>query len=203
MAFLLEHGLGILALVSGLLCVWLLVKENIYTFPIGLLYAVITVVVMLKNRLYADVLLNGYYVLMNAYGWYFWLRGGGARRNEQALTVGRLPTDQWPILALVTCIGTGLMGWYFATCTDADFAYVDSFTTVASFIAMWMSAKKYIDSWWLWFVVNVVCVVLYLFKAEQDPNLYYYAALYAVYLPMAVMGYRAWAPRVNIEQKLA
>ena len=65
-----------IGLVSGLLCVWLLIRENIWTFPIGLVYASVSVVVFVEQRLYADVLLSGYYVLMNAYGWWFWLYGG-------------------------------------------------------------------------------------------------------------------------------
>ena len=59
-------------LASGLLCVWLLIRQNIWTFPIGLLYAVVSVIVMARANLYADTLLNFYYVVMNAYGWYYW-----------------------------------------------------------------------------------------------------------------------------------
>ena len=71
----------VLGLISGLLCVWLLIRENVLTFPIGLIYAVLTVVVVYNEKLYADVFLNIYYVGMNAYGWFFWLRGGGERRG--------------------------------------------------------------------------------------------------------------------------
>ena len=60
----------------------MLIRQNILTFPIGLLYSVVTVVVMYNNQLYADVLLNFYYVLMNAYGWWFWLRGDVTRRSQ-------------------------------------------------------------------------------------------------------------------------
>ena len=205
MEFVADNWLGAMGLVSGLLCVWLLIKENVYTFPIGLVYAVITVVVMLNTRLYADVLLNAYYVLMNAYGWYFWLRGGVTRRDNptQQLEVGWVGANQWLGLAVCTVLGTILMGWYFANHTNADFAYADSFTTVASFIAMWMSARKYVESWVIWFVVDVISVVLYLLKAQADSNLYFYAILYAVYLWMAVVGYRAWRVTANHQSSVA
>lgn len=192
MDFIAANWLGMLGLVSGLLCVWLLIRENIYTFPLGLLYAVVTVVVMLDARLYADVLLNGYYVIMNAYGWYFWLRGDPDRRAGKVLQVAWAGATSRYLAVGFTVLGTLIMGWYFDQHTDADFAYPDSFTTMASFVAMWMSARKYLDSWVLWFVVDVASVALYLAKAQSDPTLYYYAFLYLVYLWMAVVGYRAW-----------
>ena len=187
------NWLGLTGLVSGILCVWLLIRENILTFPIGLLYSVITVVVMLDNRLYADVLLNFYYVLMNAYGWWFWLRGDASRRGTgDALEIAWMPRTHWPIVIAVGTISIGCMGWYLDNHTDADLAYPDSLTTILSFVAMWMSAKKYMDSWALWFVVNLISVGLYFIKAQEDGQLYFYVALYAVYLWLAVVGWRTW-----------
>lgn len=187
MAYLAENWLELLGLISGLLCVWLLIRENILTFPLGLIYAVITVVVVARAGLFADVLLNLYYVAMNAYGWYFWLRGGGARRSDNQLAVAVLPPPQYLSLGLITLFGTGLMGWYFASFTAAALPYPDSFTTVASFVAMWMSARKYLESWILWFVIDVVQVGLYLLKGINE-----YALLYLVYLVMAVLGWLRW-----------
>ena len=77
-------------LASGLICVWLLIRQNVWTFPIGLVYAVVSVAVFIEAKLYADVLLSGYYVLMNAYGWYYWLYGG-VRSATNELLVSRTP----------------------------------------------------------------------------------------------------------------
>ncbi len=188
MAYIAENWLELLGLASGLLCVWLLIRENVLTFPLGLIYAVITVVVVARAGLFADVLLNVYYVGMNGYGWYFWMRGGQQRRDaDTTLLVAAVPRRQWLPLAAVIVLGTLFMGWYFATATQADLPFPDSFTTVASFVAMWMSARKYIESWLLWFVIDVVQVVLYLVKSIPE-----YALLYLVYLGMAVAGWLAW-----------
>ena len=187
MAYLAENWLEIIGLVSGLLCVWLLIKENVLTFPIGLLYAVVTVVVVARANLFADVLLNLYYVLMNAYGWYFWRYGGQERRHSDSLAVGLVPVTQWPWLFTAVAAGTLLMGLYFDHATNADLPYPDSFTTVASFVAMWMSARKYLESWLLWFIIDVVQVVLYVVKGIEA-----YALLYLVYLGMAISGWLAW-----------
>ena len=159
---------------------------------------------MLRAQLYADVILNLYYVLMNAYGWYYWQRGGVQRQSasdaignqtnqaEQKLNVTLVPTSQWPGLLALGVIGTAAMGWYFASFTNAALPYPDSFTTVASFIAMWMSARKYLESWILWFIIDVVQVVLYVLKGIEA-----YAVLYLIYLGMAVAGWYAWRNHLN------
>ena len=193
-----NNWLEILGLASGLACVWLLIRENYLTFPIGLIYAVVTVVVVVQANLYADVVLNLYYVAMNAYGWYFWLSGGGSRRMSSStikehpaseqLPVATISWQLWLSLLVLLALGTWTMGWYFETYTEADLPYPDSFTTVASFIAMWMSARKYLESWLWWFVIDVIQIGLYLMKGIEE-----YAILYTVYLVMAVMGWRAWS----------
>lgn len=190
--YLLANWMEVLGLISGLLCVWLLIKENIWTFPIGLLYALITVVVVYNERLFADVILNFYYVVMNAFGWYFWLFGGQSRRSQDALEVGVIPLKQIAWIVLIMASGTLLMGWGFSTYSNADLAYADSFTTVASFIAMYLAAKKYLESWYLWFVVDVVQVILYLVKGIE-----LYALLYLIYLGMAYWGWRAWKASIR------
>jgi len=197
LAYIVANWLELAGLVSGLLCVWLMIRENVLTFPIGLLYALITVVVVARANLFADVLLNLYYVLMNAYGWYFWSAGGKERRSDDVLLVGWVPTRQWPLLILLLVAGTLAMGWYFSAMTSADLPYPDSFTTVASFIAMWMSARKYLESWVLWFVIDVVQVVLYVVKGIEA-----YALLYLVYLGMAVGGWLAWRKHVPARSEL-
>jgi len=178
--------LELLGLTSGLVCVWLLIKQNIWTFPIGLIYAVASVVVFTQQRLYADVLLSGYYVLMNGYGWYYWVYGG-QRTGSDNLPVGRISRNTSLTLMVLVVSATMLMGWFFDTQTDADLAYWDSATTTMSFAAMWMTARKYIENWILWLVVDVMLTVIYLYKGIEP-----YALLYFVYLAMAFMGWRAW-----------
>ena len=117
----------------------------------------------------------------------FWLRGGGKRRVERHLQVGSVTQKQILSLASILVIGSAVMGYVLTSFTDADLAYPDSFTTVASFIAMYLSARKYLESWYLWFIVDVVQVILYLIKGIE-----LYALLYFIYLVMAFLGWRAW-----------
>ena len=197
MEFFETYWLEILGTLSGLVCVWLLIKESVLTFPIGLLYAVVTSVVVLEARLYADLVLNLYFVLMNGYGWYFWMRGAEERQIKGRLLVVSIPRYESALATVAMILGTLAVGYFFSAYTDADFAYWDSLTTVASFVAMWMTARKYLESWVLWFLIDVLQIALYGVKGfNGSPGLYFYSILYTVYLFMAVLGWRSWSQNV-------
>tara|TARA_B100000575_G_scaffold282015_1_gene273220 strand:- start:414 stop:1019 length:606 start_codon:yes stop_codon:yes gene_type:complete len=197
MEFFETYWLEILGTLSGLVCVWLLIKESVLTFPIGLLYAVITSVVVLEAQLYADLMLNLYFVLMNGYGWYFWILGAKERQVDGKLLVARVPGYELILAVVAIVLGTLATGFFFSAYTAADFAYWDSLTTVASFVAMWMTARKYLESWTLWFVIDVLQIALYAVKGSAgSPGLYFYSFLYSVYLWMAVLGWRSWSQNI-------
>ena len=194
MTFLIENWLEAAGLISGIACVWLLIREHVLTFPIGMLYAMVTVVVVARAMLFADVVLNFYYVLMNAYGWYYWLYGGQKLRESAGeLLPQRISLAAAAGLLVITLLGSLVMGYVFDAYTRADLAYIDSLSTVASFVAMWMSARKYLSSWIAWFAIDVVQIWLYVMKSlSTDPGLFFYAGLYIVYLVMAVWGWLRW-----------
>ena len=198
MQFFFENWLELTGVISGLLCVWLLIKEHVLTFPIGMLYASVTVIVVARALLYADVVLNLYYVVMNAYGWYYWVYGGKQLRASLGeLLPQRLARGTLIRLLGITLIGSVVMGFYFARYTQAEMAYVDSLTTVASFVAMWMSARKLLSSWVAWFVIDVMQIGLYIVKGmNANSGLFLYAGLYGVYLLMAIYGWLQWRQRM-------
>ena len=198
MQFFFENWLELTGVISGLLCVWLLIKEHVLTFPIGMLYASVTVIVVARALLYADVVLNLYYVVMNAYGWYYWVYGGKQLRASRGeLLPQRLAPSTLIRLLGITLIGSVVMGFYFARYTQAEMAYVDSLTTVASFVAMWMSARKLLSSWVAWFVIDVMQIGLYIVKGmNANSGLFLYAGLYGVYLLMAIYGWLQWRQRM-------
>lgn len=197
--FLLGNWLEITGFISGLLCVWLLIRESVLTFPLGMLYALVTTIVVGRALLYADVLLNLYYVLMNAYGWYYWLYGAKQLRQGQSeLLPQPIGAGTAIVLVVITLVGSGVMGYAFERFSSADLAYADSLTTVASFVAMWMSARKYLSSWIAWFFIDVVQIALYVIKGlDGAPGLFFYAGLYGIYLLMAVWGWLSWRQRLQ------
>lgn len=176
------------ALVAGVACVWLLIKQNIWTFPIGLLFAAVTLAVFIQQKLYASSIETTYYLIMNAYGWWWWTRG----QDGGELPVTRMPGHWWFGLLVLAGLITFILGSFLDRYTDADIAYIDSATTTAAFIAMWMSARKYLQSWALWLAVDIAYVGLYLYK-----DLPTYAVLYVIYLGLAVVGWQAWQRNLN------
>jgi len=141
--------------------------------------------------------LSSYYLIMNGYGWYYWLYGGD-RAVRDSLVVTFTPRRVLLPLIAVTALAIAGMGWFFDTQTDAALPYWDSATTCMSFAAMWMTARKYIDNWIVWWIVDVIAAAIYLIK-----DIELYAVLYGIYLAMAVMGWRAWQRSMNLASSSA
>ncbi len=185
-----QNWLEVTGLISGLLCVLLLIRQNIWNWPIGLLYSLISIVVFLQARLYADLALHVFYVVMNAYGWYYWAFAD--RPVEPSGGSSDVPVTNTPLRAVVGLTGlvvaaTATLGWFLANHTDAAVPYWDSATTTMSFAAMWLQARKHIENWIVWLVVDIVATGIYLFKGLEM-----YALLYCVYIGMAFAGWWAW-----------
>jgi len=183
-----QNWLEATGLISGLLCVALLIRQNIWNWPIGLLYSLVSVVVFYRERLYAELPLQAFYIAMNGYGWYYWAFGNGRNRGVDAeLPVTNITMPVAAVLALIVVVTTAVSGWLYATFTNAALPYWDSAATTMSFAGMWMTARKQIENWYVWFVVDVLETGIYLTKGID-----LYAALYCVYVGMAVAGWWSW-----------
>lgn len=183
-----------MGLASGLLCVWLLIRQNIWTWPIGLLYALVSVAVFARARLYADLVLHLFYVGMNAYGWYYWLVGDRPS-DEDELPVTHTDARTALVLLPVVALATVLTALFLVRFTDADLPWWDSTTTTLSFAAMWMTARKQIENWYVWLVVDVLATGVYAYK-----GLGFYALLYCVYIGMAFAGWWSWRQSMPVRQ---
>ena len=174
-------------LVSGLLCVVLLIRQNIWNWPIGLLYSVVSVVVFYRSRLYAELPLQAFYIVMNGYGWYYWAFAKRPVSSKEELPVTNITARTTLILTLIVILATAVTGWLFATRTNAALPYWDSAATTMSFAGMWMTARKQIENWYVWLLVDVLETGIYLVKGIE-----LYAVLYCVYIGMAIAGWWAW-----------
>lgn len=182
----------IVATSSGLLCVWLLIRQNILTWPLGMAYAVLSLFVFYGQQLYGQFALHVFYVLVNAYGWYHWHKGGA---DGEPVVVGKTPLIVAVLLVVLVVLGS-LASWYVLdTYSDAQQALFDSALTAASLAAFWMQTRKYLESWLVWLVIDALYVGFFL---QQSLNLY--ALLYAVYLIMAVWGYVQWRRDAGFQQ---
>ncbi|MCH7742667.1 MAG: nicotinamide mononucleotide transporter [Proteobacteria bacterium] len=183
-------------LLSGLLCVWLLIRQSIWTWPIGLVYSLVSLVVFMQTKLYSEFGLHIYYAVMNAYGWYYWSRAD-AQDSSGSLPVTRINRVTGYILLALVALGIPLLAELMLQFTDTDMAYADSTITIMSFSAMWMTARKLIENWYVWLLVDIIATIVYIIKGIE-----LYAVLYCVYIGMAVAGLIAWRATLVARERL-
>ncbi|MBS1715232.1 MAG: nicotinamide mononucleotide transporter [Armatimonadetes bacterium] len=171
------------AFVTGALCVWLVVKDHIWNWPIGLVNSAASVVVFWQAKLYGDGVLNVIYFVLGVYGWYWWLYGG---EDKSKLTILKSPRGETMAVIAVSVVATGGLTAWLAHVHDAA-PFIDAATTVFSLAAQYLLTRKYVENWLFWIAVDIVYVPLYWWR-----GLYLMAVLYAVFLGMAVTGYIEW-----------
>jgi nicotinamide mononucleotide transporter len=176
--------LELAAAIVGALSVYLSVRQNIWSWPTGIVNVAIYAIVFYDAKLYADMGLQVVYAALSVYGWYEWLHGG---ENRTELTVTRTGTPLGLLLAGTAVAGAGLLGVILQRVTDAALPFLDSFLSSTSLVAQWMMTRKKLENWLVWIFVDVLYVGMFIYK-----HLYVTAALYAVFLGLAVRGYVDW-----------
>jgi nicotinamide mononucleotide transporter len=176
-------NLEVIGFAFGVIGVWLTIKENIWCFPVGLVNVLISMVLFFDQKLYSDVIQQIVYVILLVYGWYRWHTG---KVNNNTL-VSRSGYGLILTVIAIAVILTASMGTVFNIYTDASVPYIDAAATSLSFAAQYLIARKKIENWLIWMVVNLTYISVYFYK-----ELYLYALLFAVYLVMAVVGYVRW-----------
>lgn len=179
----------IVGTVFGALCVWLYVRQNIWSWPAGLVQVLLFIVVFYEAKLYSDLILHVIYVGLQIYGWHHWLHGGERGTVLDASRLGARDTMLWAGAALAGAVGWGYM---MATFTDAALPYPDALIATTSLVAQWLITRKKLESWLFWILVDVVAITVYLAK-----GLYFATALYAMFLALSIAGYRAWRASIG------
>lgn len=184
--WLLSNKIELLGAILGILYIFFSIRQNILTWPTGLFTSVLYVVVFFQAKLYADMGLQIYYVVISIYGWYFWLQGKKPQEKQQIPV--RLTSKQLRLkLIVASFVLYGLILIILLKFTDSDVPYMDTLTTALSIVATWMLAKKYIGHWIIWIFVDAVSAGLYVYK-----GLWPTAILFVIYTIMAVLGYIEW-----------
>ena len=184
-------------LIFGLLAVYLLIKENILTWPAGIIYCLVSFYIFWNAKLYQDFGLTAFFLVMNIYGWYEWANPKKTKKDSSELPITSLQPKTYLILTGIAVVYISVSGFFFSNYTDASLPYADATTTGLSLIAMWMTAKKKIENWILWFIVDVLATIIYFYK-----GIYFYSFLYLIYIVMAVSGYMNWK-RIREKQVVA
>ena len=190
--------LELLGTAVGIVYLWLEYRASIYLWIAGIIMPAIYIFIYYKAGLYADFGINIYYLLIAIYGWIAWKTGFTlANRNKKSgeLPISHKPGHMWPRIVAVYIAAQLFITWILVDYTDSTVPIADSFTTALSIVGMWMLARKYVEQWWVWCIVDVASTALYVYK-----ELYFTAALYAVYAIIAIFGYRKWKKMMQDEQ---
>ncbi|HEY0372084.1 MAG TPA: nicotinamide riboside transporter PnuC [Thermoanaerobaculia bacterium] len=174
----------LVAAVITALSIWLATRENIWYYPTGLVALAMYTWVYFGAKLYAESVLQVICFALMVYGWYEWLHGG-AHKTE--LPVTRTPRWAWMAGVAFGVTGSALVIAFQLRFTDNPNPYVDSSLFVWSLVAQWMTARKWIENWSVWIVINTISVPLYFIRGLLPTT-----ALYVVLWILAVLGYRQW-----------
>ena len=175
----------IFGLCTGTLSIALLIKQNIWTWPLGIAYTLASLYIFFTAKLYADFALHIFFLVMSFYGWHYWLQG--KNNHDHELPVSNESKEVLAYSIFICVLAINLTGNLFTTYTDADLPYWDNTTSILSILAIWLQGRKKIECWMFWLIIDILSVGIYFYK-----ELYLYTLLYSIYVVMAFFGYKAW-----------
>lgn len=188
MSFLVNHWLDITTTALGLAYILLEYKASVWMWVVGFFMQSLGIVLYYQKGLYADCGMEFYYLAMTVYGFIAWMR----HKQKTA----DLPIRHIPMRMAFIWIGIGLALWLIiylllSHFTNSNVPFADAFTTALSVVGIWALARKYLEQWFVWIVVDVVTCGLYFYKGIP-----FKASLYALYVVIAVFGYFAWKKKL-------
>ena len=176
--------LELTAVLFAIVYLILVIRENILCWFAALISTLIFLIIFWRVQLYMESGLQIYYVAMAFYGWHQWSRGGN-QGNGIIITTWSVKTHFIVVVGIL--LATLISGLLLFRTSDAHLPFVDSFTTWASIMTTFMVAKKILENWIYWFVIDGISIFLYL-----DRGLYFTALLFVAYLIIVVFGFSRW-----------
>lgn len=169
----------------------LAIRQNIWCWAAAAVSTLIYLFIMYGAQLYMESALQVFYLAMAAYGWFQWRKHADSSKD--------LKVSTWPIKNHLLAIAVVLLlvfssGYLLTTYSNAALPYLDSLTTWGAVVATWMVARKILENWLYWFVIDLVSVGLY-----TSRGLYLTAVLFTAYLVMIVIGYKSWRASMTEE----
>ena len=181
-----ERFLEIGGLLVGLAYLYFEYHANRLVWLMSVIMPMISMVVYFKAGIYADFAINIYYLIIAIYGYIVWSFNLSKRKREPR-PISRMPGVFYLPAGITLILLFILLSWSLISFTNSTVPYWDAFTTALSIVGSWMLARKDVEQWIVWFIVDAACTGLYFYK-----GIYFYAVLYAVYTVIALLGYRKW-----------
>ena len=179
------------AVFFGLLSVWYAKKEIIWLYPTGIVSIIIYIDLTFQHKLYGDMGIQVYYLIMSIYGWYFWIKGKGAQvpvpisknKKQENLIVFLLFLSSF----LLIRFGLGL--------TDSNVPLWDALTSALAIAGMWLMARKKIEHWIAWIIVDSISVPLYIYKGLPLTSFQF-----LIFTILAFWGYLTWNIKLRLKE---
>lgn len=184
--FLSQYWLDMLTTVLGLIYIWLEYRASIWLWLFGILMPALDIWLYWSHGLYGDAGMACYYTVAAIYGLAVWKFGKSAGSHDE-LPVSHMPRRLYLPAALFFVAAWAATYYILVAWTNSTVPLLDSFTNALSFVGLWALARKFIEQWWFWVVVDVVCCVLYVQKGIP-----FKAGLYGLYVVIAIAGYFKW-----------
>ena len=184
MEFLAAHWLDIVTTVLGLAYILLEYRASVWMWVVGFLMQALGIVLYYQKGLYADCGMEFYYLSMTVYGYWRWVHGSV---SKEPLPIHHFPKRLVLPWLLIIAVVWGVIYWLLVTFTNSNVPLADSFTTALSIVGIWALAHKYLEQWFIWIAVDIVTSVLYFYK-----EIPFKASRYALYVVIAILGYRKW-----------
>ena len=178
--------LELFAVFMNILSVIYAKRNSVLLYPTGLIGTGIFVYLLFNFSLLGDMIINFYFVIMSIYGWYYWTK---KKDGKFINNVSRVSVNEYYfsiLLAVISLISIYLVYEFFGKWNSWT-AYVDSITTAIFFVAMWLMARRKIESWTFWFIGDIITIPLYFYKGLTISSFQY-----LIFSILAILGYISW-----------
>jgi len=182
--FLVQNWQEITAVIFAILYLILAVKQNILCWTAGIISSVLYFLIMQKAGLYMEAYLQVFYVVMAIYGWSQWRMSNASNPN---FIVNTWSKSQHMIAILIILALSLLSGFLLERYTDAALPFLDALVSWGAVVATYMVAKKLLENWIYWFVIDATSIFLFI-----ERGLWLSAVLFATYLVIIFFGYQSW-----------
>lgn len=184
--------LQLLGTTFGVAQVLLARKNNIHNYLFGIVSILLSIWVLYESKLYADILLHLYYLVMSIYGWFYWKFG----IKKQAAPISWSSTTEH-LKAMAIVMGCfALMSWWLSFHTNSDVPFWDAGVSAFAWAGMWLMAKRKMENWIYLNISNIIAIPLLLYK-----ELYIYAGLTVFLFAVGTSGYLKWRKIIQNEKR--
>ncbi|WP_270776693.1 nicotinamide riboside transporter PnuC [Segatella buccae] len=194
--FLSAHWLDLLGTLIGLVYVYQEYKANVWLWITGIIMPVVYMFVYWDAGLYADFGMQVYYALAAIYGLAVWKWGKKRNQTTREMPITHVKRSLLLPSLFLFLIAWGVLYLILSNLTNSTVPVLDSFGNALSFIGLWWLARKYLEQWWIWVVVDVELSALYVYKGIP-----FTAGLYALYVFIAIAGFFKWRKMMHQPQK--